>query len=545
MYAGLVRRNGVLYETDEVFRTAVAKDYEGGDRGKVVTLTIPSQVVDDNGEIYSVAAIGRGLCMDMTMLKTIELPSSVKELGPYAFRGCKSLTAFDFPDALAVIGEGCFYESGLKKLGLPDHFDEIPAWCFSGCNDAEEIVWGKNVRKIGDTAFGYIKSLDSIELPATVEEVGPNAFNGCDNCRTLTLGSGLRVIGEGAFGQLSKLSVIDIPDNVVEIGRQAFAYCASLFAVHIGAGVATIGDEAFRSCPIRFIRLGKSVSSMGDRVVSDWGREGMAVVLDGAVPEIKNGTFEVPGRVSKIFVPASAFSSVMNSNWWTVFESSVFTTDAFVPASQVTMSLPQTQMYRKEGVVAEATVSVSPSGSTMPGADLVSSDNSIVRVGGLSLTPTGVGVASVYAMSWDGYARSESEDVTVIEIKPETVEFIDWAVPYHLNKGESAKVPYYVLPADAYVETAEFESLNPAIVAVGALSGEMYGVAAGTTEVKVTVNGTVSNSIPVIVSDPGSVESVPEDPTSDDNVLYDLQGRRVTDPAPGIYFRGGQKVVIR
>jgi hypothetical protein len=45
----------------------------------------------------------------------------------------------------------------------------------------------------------------------------------------------------------------------------------------------------------------------------------------------------------------------------------------------------------------------------------------------------------------------------------------------------------------------------------------------------------------------GSVASVENDilPSDDSNAaMYDLQGRRVTAPLPGIYLRGQKKVVI-
>ncbi|MDE5968859.1 MAG: hypothetical protein K2G64_07115, partial [Muribaculaceae bacterium] len=33
--------------------------------------------------------------------------------------------------------------------------------------------------------------------------------------------------------------------------------------------------------------------------------------------------------------------------------------------------------------------------------------------------------------------------------------------------------------------------------------------------------------------------------TGDDDIIYDLQGRRVTKPGPGLYIRNRQKILIR
>lgn len=44
--------------------------------------------------------------------------------------------------------------------------------------------------------------------------------------------------------------------------------------------------------------------------------------------------------------------------------------------------------------------------------------------------------------------------------------------------------------------------------------------------------------------DPASV-SAPSVGARVDDAIYDLQGRKVTDPAPGLYVRGGKKILVR
>ena len=42
-----------------------------------------------------------------------------------------------------------------------------------------------------------------------------------------------------------------------------------------------------------------------------------------------------------------------------------------------------------------------------------------------------------------------------------------------------------------------------------------------------------------------AVRSIPTDEAAANNVLYDLQGRRVQTPAKGLYIRNGRKVMVK
>lgn len=49
-----------------------------------------------------------------------------------------------------------------------------------------------------------------------------------------------------------------------------------------------------------------------------------------------------------------------------------------------------------------------------------------------------------------------------------------------------------------------------------------------------------------VTSPEAGIESISGDqPTSGDETIYDLTGRRVTDPAPGIYIKNGKKIIIK
>ena len=84
---------------------------------------------------------------------------------------------------------------------------------------------GGHTPHMGDSAFKFCSSLQSVTFPDSVTSIGYDAFLGCSSLQSVT-----------------------IPDSVTSIGRSAFSCCSSLHSVTIPDSVTSIGDEAFRGC---------------------------------------------------------------------------------------------------------------------------------------------------------------------------------------------------------------------------------------------------------------------------------------------------------
>jgi hypothetical protein len=100
---------------------------------------------------------------------------------------------------------------------------------------------------IGNQAFYYALSLQSITIPASVTRIGYNAFAGATALTTVTFvqGSQLTSIGVQAFNGARSLQSITIPDTVTSIGNSAFQDASSLQSINIPALVTSIGNLAF------------------------------------------------------------------------------------------------------------------------------------------------------------------------------------------------------------------------------------------------------------------------------------------------------------
>ena len=267
------------------------------------------------------------------------ITDSVREIGNYAFNKCEKLTSVTIPGSVTTIGEGAF--SGCKELKtvtIKDGVTTIGSWAFDGCDKLETVVVGNSVEtleteafsvtfkdaedrvltEVGDlkestfkggngvlvkedasilnadgiryrlstdgtaTVIGYTGTATDVTIPSTVS-------NGTDTYNVIK-------IGDEAFKGKS-LESVTIGDNVTDIGKSAFSGCTSLKSVRIGKNTATIGGSAFYDCPLTYLSVPTSVTTVGDDAfnsVKFYDSDGNEIT-DLNADYLKGSTFESDG----------------------------------------------------------------------------------------------------------------------------------------------------------------------------------------------------------------------------------------------------------
>ena len=222
--------------------------------------------VPDNSKLYAIAAfafatnrklkafnfmgssklqtIGTNVFANLTLLKEIKIPQTVKTISANAFIGCSSLRTVTFhPDALIVkIGEGAFANCGITSINIPKNVQTIEREAFMNCQALTKIHVTKATTNISPEAFkecsklteinvdrdnvkyasvdGYLLSKDKEEL-----RIFPP---GKANDHFTLLPPSITKIGEYAFYHCSKLKNVTIPNKVKRIGKRAFGLCENL-----------------------------------------------------------------------------------------------------------------------------------------------------------------------------------------------------------------------------------------------------------------------------------------------------------------------------
>ena len=167
-------------------------------------------------------------------------------LGSECFSGCSNLTEITLP-ATYSIGDGCFYNSGLKKLivdGDCDYFESC--YWYLGRNIESVSVTGR-IRKVGDKVFygDHRGSVLHTFEALSCDSIGNYAFRD-SNIQNFVIQEGSTVYGEEAFCNCKSLESISINDNSV-LGEDMFKY-SSLQEVNLGKGIVCIPANAFYGC---------------------------------------------------------------------------------------------------------------------------------------------------------------------------------------------------------------------------------------------------------------------------------------------------------
>ncbi|MCH3966325.1 MAG: leucine-rich repeat protein [Bacilli bacterium] len=136
-----------------------------------------------------VTSIGRNSFFECGGVRTLVLPSTLKQIGYNPFVGCENIT-FESRSGSFVAEAGVLYNADCSKLiccpplcakgrfVVRESVIELERGAFAGCNGLTEITL-RNVSKIGKNCFSGCSSLREALLPDWVHYVGECAFSHC------------------------------------------------------------------------------------------------------------------------------------------------------------------------------------------------------------------------------------------------------------------------------------------------------------------------------------------------------------------------------
>ena len=297
-----VDANGVLTGVSGLSGSDITVEIPSEVNGITVT-EIGKDVFKDNKNVGrliipdSVTKLGYRMCSGCTALSEVSLPSGLTVIPDEAFDGCSSLRTVNFPDTLKEIRSDAFCGTDLTEFIAPDSLTDVWAYAFKDCG-ALSAVELKNVRSVGDGAFGNCTALRSIRLSDKMTELSDHIFDGCSSLADIdmpdnpiavsfsvfngtayynepsnwengvlyvdgyliavnkefaplteyTVKNGTVVIADNAFsgvGYSSKLKKMTLPTGLYRIGQYAFSKLFSLTEINIPDTVRSIGYGAF------------------------------------------------------------------------------------------------------------------------------------------------------------------------------------------------------------------------------------------------------------------------------------------------------------
>lgn len=200
-------------------------------------------------------------------ISSIELPSTLTEIGEYAFFGCNNLLSIELPSSITEIQEGAFYRSGIESIKFAggSRLNKIGREAFSRSN-ISSINLPDYFTEIGEYAFCDCKKLLSLQLPPSLTKIGVSAFKGSAlNSITFAEQSRINKIDSLAFSGCENLAFLELPASVVEIGESAFYGSSIETLIFKGQSrLNKIGKEAFYRSNISSINLPATLTEIGE-----------------------------------------------------------------------------------------------------------------------------------------------------------------------------------------------------------------------------------------------------------------------------------------
>ncbi len=168
---------------------------------------------------------------------SVTFPSTLREIGGFAFAACESLATPTFPASLVRIGK----------------------YAFAECTSITSLTLPNGLLDIGMCAFRDATALSSVSIPSSIVRMGSSVFLNCaetlyrkeaglsyigneqnpylvllkadSDVTSATVNAATRVIADNAMKDLKSLTSAYIPASVITVGSSAFNGCTALASV--------------------------------------------------------------------------------------------------------------------------------------------------------------------------------------------------------------------------------------------------------------------------------------------------------------------------
>lgn len=228
-----------------------------------------------------VNAICDYFCQDNTALTSLFIPENVKTIGKKAFYRNYNLNEIIFDEGVESIGESAFgygedefnmnYEiinkaKTFSQITIPSSVKDIYPYAFSGIK-VQHLDFSEGVKNLHNRCFMCIKT-DSLYLPSSII-LGKHC---CFTNSKLKFVDASKVKGElnGAFSYNKLLENI-ILNNELKAIHSDFVFCCSLTKIKLPNKLREIGNGEFLCTPIEHLHIPSETEKVGAEILSsEW-----------------------------------------------------------------------------------------------------------------------------------------------------------------------------------------------------------------------------------------------------------------------------------
>lgn len=134
----------------------------------------------------------------------VEIPSEfnskpIVEISNSAFLKNQTLEEVTISNNIKVIKDKAFRETALNSVEIPSSVKEIGVYAFSACESLKSVIFNEGLEIINISAFAACNNLLSAILPSSLKRIEQYGFQNCLSIKTIYIPKNVDYIGEGAF----------------------------------------------------------------------------------------------------------------------------------------------------------------------------------------------------------------------------------------------------------------------------------------------------------------------------------------------------------
>lgn len=169
-------------------------------------------------------------------LQTLLLPASVKSIGEAFVVNCQGIKSYQ------LVGTNRYY----KVIdGVLYNADGTILIAYPAAADGESFAIPESVTRIGDYAFAYSVTLQSIHFSKRVTQLGRKAFYSSTLAGPISIPSSIGVVPDSAFYQCDYITEMTFEEGVQKIGKDAISHCSRIERVSMPSTITELGEGCF------------------------------------------------------------------------------------------------------------------------------------------------------------------------------------------------------------------------------------------------------------------------------------------------------------
>ncbi len=217
---------GTYTPTEDEYYTSLIPDpaipaFEYGNNGgpnSLKTMDLSNATMRDDRELRQLAGY------QLSLVECV-LPQNLQSIPPQCFFQSYTLSKVDIPSSVKSIGAYAFYQTPITSVTVGVGIEHIGIAAFGDCNQLYDIHFEDGITSLDFDGYTFAScdGLKQLRLPEGVTNIGDHMFDQCKVLHSLRIPSTCVEIGEGSFKECIDLKLLYIPENVQLIGRDAFS----------------------------------------------------------------------------------------------------------------------------------------------------------------------------------------------------------------------------------------------------------------------------------------------------------------------------------